>query len=616
MAVNFHNKVAVITGAGGGLGRSYALLLASLGGKIVVNDLDTGVKGEVTHHAGKRAADKVVDEIRSKGGVAVANYDSVEFGNKIIDTAIKNFGRVDILINNAGVLKDCSFQKMQEKDWDAIMLVHLKGAFSCAKAAWKHMQQQKYGRIINTASAAGLYGNFGQVNYSTAKIGLVGFTKSLAMEGLKYNIKVNSIAPLAGTRMTETVMPKEIVDALKPEYVAPVVAYLASDKCNDTGEVIEVGAGWVAKVRWQRTAGKLFPLPFTVDNVKNEWNKVSDFSNPSYPNSLQDSIMMVTQRLSDFNESSKEVENFEKGEKKEIVLAEKEEVKNITSKSDKIFYLMQIYLKNLETKQANELVQKVNSIFHFDVSPSKGAPPSSSWTIDLKNAAGKVNSGKHGDANAEFSMTENDFVSVCLGKLNPQTAFLQGKMKIKGNMKAATKFTPNLFPKITEEILKFSPDEAVKLYLKDIGVPSTPSSTVSTSSSSFSSSNSNKKWSDNAMKLRASNILSIIEDFLSSTKGKSVSNEIGHTYQFDIIPKKGETPISFVFDLKSSPGKLSEGKSKCDATFTMLDEDFVKLVTGKLNPQSAFMQGKMKIKGNMKAAMKFKPELFPKLSSL
>ena len=247
--VRFDGKVAIVTGAGNGLGRTYALLLASRGAKVVVNDLGGSVTGTNQADA-KHAADAVVDEIKAAGGQAVANKDSVEFGDKIVKTAVDAFGTVDIVINNAGILRDISFQKMKELDWDLIMKVHLKGAFSVTRAAWNIMREKNYGRIINTGSNAGIFGAFGQVNYSTAKLGLWGFTQSLAKEGAKRNIRANCIAPLAGTRMTATVMPKEVVDALAPDFVAPFVAYLASDQCDENGGLYEVGAGFIAKQRW------------------------------------------------------------------------------------------------------------------------------------------------------------------------------------------------------------------------------------------------------------------------------------------------------------------------------------------------------------------------------
>jgi NAD(P)-dependent dehydrogenase (short-subunit alcohol dehydrogenase family) len=194
----------IITGAGNGLGKEYALFFALRGAKVVVNDLGGDISGT---SQGSRAADKVVDEIVKAGGQAVANYDSVEFGEKIVETAMKAYGRVDVVINNAGVLRDVSMVKMTDQDWDIIMKVHLKGTFSVTKAAWNVMRKQGYGRILNTSSSAGLYGAFGQANYSTAKLGIHAFTMTCAKEGEKYNMRVNSIAPVAASRMTETVLP-------------------------------------------------------------------------------------------------------------------------------------------------------------------------------------------------------------------------------------------------------------------------------------------------------------------------------------------------------------------------------------------------------------------------
>jgi (3R)-3-hydroxyacyl-CoA dehydrogenase / 3a,7a,12a-trihydroxy-5b-cholest-24-enoyl-CoA hydratase / enoyl-CoA hydratase 2 len=199
--LRFDGKVGIVTGAGGGLGRSHALLLASRGAKVVVNDLGGSFKGDGSSSS---AADKVVDEIKAAGGVAVANYNSVEDGDKIVQTAIDAFGRLDIVINNA---------KMSQQDWDLIYKVHVLGSFKVTQAAWPIMRDQKYGRIIMTASAAGIYGNFGQANYSMAKLGLYGFASTLALEGRKNNVYVNTIAPIAGSRMTETVLPPALLDA-------------------------------------------------------------------------------------------------------------------------------------------------------------------------------------------------------------------------------------------------------------------------------------------------------------------------------------------------------------------------------------------------------------------
>jgi len=291
MALRYDGKVAIVTGAGNGLGKTYALLLASRGAKVVVNDLGGSHSGE---GASTRAADLVVEEIKKAGGDAVSNYDSVEFGDKIVKTALDKWGRDDIIINNAGILRDKSYAKMSQQDWDLIYTVHLKGTHMLCKAAWETMRAQGYGRIVNVASAAGIYGNNGQANYSAAKLGIVGLTNTLAREGASKNIKVNTIAPLAGSRMTATVMPKEMLDALRPEYVAPVVAFLCHESCDDTGGLFELGGGWVGKLKWSRAKGAVMaPGNATPEEVAKIWSKVVDFKDPDFPESTQDTFPPV-----------------------------------------------------------------------------------------------------------------------------------------------------------------------------------------------------------------------------------------------------------------------------------------------------------------------------------
>jgi len=294
--LRFDGKVVIITGAGQGLGRSHALAFASRGAKVVVNDLGGTATGGGKSSA---AADKVVAEIKAAGGEAVANYDSVEDGAAIVKTAIDAFGRIDVVVNNAGILRDTSFPKMTDQDWELIFKVHMLGAFRVTHAAWPYMRDQGYGRIIFTSSAAGIYGNFGQANYSAAKLGLVGFASTLAIEGGKKNIRVNTIAPLAGSRLTETVMPKEVVDALKPEYVSPVVMYLGHEDCQETGGLFEVGGGFVAKLRWERTHGKIWKLgrTITVDNIQKAWPEIVDFSDATHPENITASMQPVMQNL-------------------------------------------------------------------------------------------------------------------------------------------------------------------------------------------------------------------------------------------------------------------------------------------------------------------------------
>lgn len=226
-SVRFEDKVVIITGAGGGLGRAHALLFAQQGAKVLVNDLGGSTQGE---GANASAADRVVAQIRDAGGTAVANHDSVTDGDKLVQHALDVFGRVDVVVNNAGILRDKTFHKMEDADWDLVYRVHVEGAYKVTRAAWPHMREQNYGRVIFTASTSGIYGNFGQSNYGMAKLGLYGLTRTLAIEGRKNNILVNAIAPTGGTRMTEGLIPPQVFEQLKPELVSPLVVYLASEK--------------------------------------------------------------------------------------------------------------------------------------------------------------------------------------------------------------------------------------------------------------------------------------------------------------------------------------------------------------------------------------------------
>ncbi|KAI2637170.1 NAD(P)-binding protein [Hypomontagnella submonticulosa] len=295
--LRFDDQVVVVTGAGGGLGKIYATFFASRGAKVVVNDLGGSFKGE-----GKsaKAADVVVNEIKAAGGQAVANYDSVENGDKIIETAIKTFGRIDVLINNAGILRDISFKNMKDEDWDLVMKVHVKGSYKCARAAWPYFRKQKYGRVINTASAAGLYGSFGQANYSAAKLAMVGFTETLAKEGVKYNILSNVIAPMAASRMTATVMPPDALELMKPDWVVPIVAFLAhKSNTQENGGIFEAGGGYVAKLRWERSSGLLLKADdsYTPGAILKKWDKVIDFSNPQYPSGPNDFMSLLEESM-------------------------------------------------------------------------------------------------------------------------------------------------------------------------------------------------------------------------------------------------------------------------------------------------------------------------------
>lgn len=281
MAIDFKDQVAVITGAGGGLGREYALFLARLGARIVVNDLGCARDGTGKEQS---LADNLVKKIREVGGEAVANYDRVdtpEGGAGIVRTAIENFRRIDILINNAGILRDKSFHKMDRESWDRILAVHLNGAFYCSQPAYQHMREQQYGRILLTSSCSGLFGNFGQTNYSAAKMALIGLMNTLRIEGKQRNVLVNAIAPQALTRMTEKIMPPDVHSLFAPSHVAPVVAYLCSRECEESGSIFNVGGGCISRTRILTG-----PVTFlgrevaTVDEVAKRWRETLSMENP------------------------------------------------------------------------------------------------------------------------------------------------------------------------------------------------------------------------------------------------------------------------------------------------------------------------------------------------
>jgi NAD(P)-dependent dehydrogenase (short-subunit alcohol dehydrogenase family) len=281
--INFNKKVAVVTGAGQGIGRMYALGLASRGAKVVVNDLGGARDGKGTDAS---AADKVVSEIRTAGGEAVANYDNVSTmagGENIVKTAVDTYGSVDILINNAGILRDRSFMKMTEEEWDAVVSVHLKGAFCVTQPAVKIMRDNNYGRIVFTSSTSGLYGNFGQTNYGAAKLGLVGIMNTLKLEVAKYNIKINTIAPNAWSRMTSDVFPPQFEEKMKPQFNEPMVLFLCSEENSVSGNIYAMGAGWYAKSAMVSGEGVCIgdaDRAISLEEIRDNFDQINNMESP------------------------------------------------------------------------------------------------------------------------------------------------------------------------------------------------------------------------------------------------------------------------------------------------------------------------------------------------
>jgi len=276
--IDFTGRVAIVTGAGAGLGRQHALELAKRGCKVVVNDLGGTRDGSGASHS---AADKVVDEIKALGGQAVSNYDNVataQGGENITKTAIDAFGKLDILINNAGILRDKTFGKMEEENWDIVMAVHLRGAFCVTKPAFNFMREQGYGRIVMTTSGAGLFGNFGQSNYAAAKMGIIGLTNVLKLEGAKYNIKTNVLAPIAASRLTEDVLPPQVFEKLKPDFVTSLALYLCSEQCQDSGVIINAAIGYYSRTALVTGPGAILSdgvrIP-TPEEIMENWGKIA-----------------------------------------------------------------------------------------------------------------------------------------------------------------------------------------------------------------------------------------------------------------------------------------------------------------------------------------------------
>jgi len=406
--IRFDDRVAIVTGAGAGLGRTYALELAKRGAKVVVNDLGGARDG--SGEGSRGPADEVVDEIKALGGEAVANYDSVatvEGGENIVQTALDAFGTVDILINNAGILRDKSFLKMEPQNWRIVLDVHLNGAYNVSRPAFAAMKEKGYGRILMTTSAAGLYGNFGQTNYTAAKMGLVGLMNTLKLEGEKYNIRVNTIAPVAASRLTEDILPPDFLDKLKPELVAPMAVYLASEQCPVSGNIYNVGMGFVNRAAILTGAGAVVgdsgEIP-TPEQIITQWGKIS---------SLKDAreYQSVTEQVGDLlTASTRPVEGAA------------ETGQGFAAVADVFDAMPQAFVA--------EAAAGVDIVFQYHISGDGGGD----WFSAIQDGSCRVDAGTHEKPGCTLKMSDSDFLDLMNGKLPAMQAYTSGKLKIEGDI--------------------------------------------------------------------------------------------------------------------------------------------------------------------------------------
>ena len=407
--ITFDGRVAVITGAGAGLGRVYALELAKRGAKIVVNDLGGARDGSGEGSASP--ADNVVAEIRELGGEAVANYDNVatpEGGEAIIRSAVDAFGGVDIVINNAGILRDKSFLKMDPENWATVLAVHLNGAYHVTRPAMQIMKEKGYGRIVMTTSAAGLYGNFGQTNYSAAKMGLVGLMNTIKLEGAKYNIKVNTIAPIAASRLTEDVMPPDLFEKSKPEFVAPMVIRLASEACEETGAIFNVGMGYFNRAAVHTGPGVQLGdqdnIP-TPEDIRDNWEAINSLKGAREMADANDAIFA-------------------------LIAPPKEEAAAEDAAAAGDLDVKTFFEEKMPATFKADAADGVDVVFQFIISGSGGGD----WHCVVKDNTCTIQAGKHGAPTCTLKMGDGDFLSMMTGKLPAMQAFTSGKLQIEGDI--------------------------------------------------------------------------------------------------------------------------------------------------------------------------------------
>ena len=406
-SIRFDDRVAIVTGAGAGLGRVYALELAKRGAKVVVNDLGGARDG--LGETSTSAADAVVEEIKALGGEAVPCYDSVatvEGGEAIVKAAVEAFGRVDILINNAGILRDRSFAKMSPEDWEGVLSVHLSGAYHVSRPAFVKMREGGFGRIVMTTSAAGLFGNFGQANYSAAKMGLVGLMNTLKIEGEKYNIKVNTVSPIALTRLTEDIIPPDLHDKVKPEFVAPIVLFLCSEQCPANGGIYNAGMGYYSRSALGSGPGSVVGDGETIPSPEAVADRLKEIKSMDDPQEYYNATVALNPMLEAF--SPKEAAPQEAGDALSVAAV----------------------FDGMTGAFQPDRAAGVDVIFQYRIS----GPGGGDWHVTVKEGTCEVGEGVHDSPTTTVLMSDEDFLGLMQGKVNAMQAFTSGKLKIEGDL--------------------------------------------------------------------------------------------------------------------------------------------------------------------------------------
>ena len=402
VTIDFTGRVAVVTGAGGGLGRAYALELARRGAKVVVNDFG-GARDGTGGASGP--ADKVVEEIKAAGGEAVAEYSSVataEGGRAVIEKALKTYGRVDVVIHNAGVLRDRTFMKMSREEWEVVMGVHLNGALNVLQPAWGAMKEQGYGRVVLVVSAAGLFGNFGQANYAAAKLGLVGLMNVLKLEGERMGVKLNAVAPLAWTRLTEDVLPAEMKERLSAEKVVPLVVYLASEKCQLNGAIINAGGGAFCRTALLAGEGFRMDKPPSAEQLLANFEKLDSLSGAR---EFHDAVEFIQFMLSPPAEKPRAAAASGAGRLAEV-------------------------FEKMPRAFLPEKAGDANVVFQFEIT----GPGGGSWKVEIAGGKIAVSSGRHDRPTTTIKMEGGDFLELIAGRLDAMAAYTSGKLKIEGDL--------------------------------------------------------------------------------------------------------------------------------------------------------------------------------------